>query len=74
MMSSQEIVVSISLNNENIRVGRLWFHVRGNKESASFEYDRQWLTHPEKFALESALKLTEGSFIGPGFITWWGTP
>lgn len=61
-MSSNEVIVSISLNNENIRVGKLWFHVRGTRESASFEYDKMWLKHPEKFALEPALQLTEGTF------------
>ncbi len=61
-MSSKEILVSIALGSENIRIGKLWFHVRGNKESASFEYDKGWLDHPEKFALEPALKLTEGAF------------
>ena len=62
IMSSKEVIVSISLGCEDIRVGKLWFHVRGSNESASFEYDKQWLEHPEKFALEPALKLTEGSF------------
>jgi serine/threonine-protein kinase HipA len=61
-MSSQEILVSISLGSEDIRIGKLWFHSRGHKESASFEYDKEWLDHPEKFALEPALKLTEGVF------------
>ena len=61
-MSSKEMLVSIALGSENIRIGKLWFHVRGNKESASFEYDKGWLDHPEKFALEPALKLTEGAF------------
>lgn len=61
-MSSKEVIVSISLGGEDIRIGKLWFHVRGNKESASFEYDKEWLYHPEKFALEPALKLTEGAF------------
>lgn len=61
-MSSKEIIVSISLGSENIRIGKLWFHVRGYKQSASFEYDKEWLNHPEKFALEPALNLTEGAF------------
>jgi serine/threonine-protein kinase HipA len=61
-MSSQEVKVFILLGNENIRVGTLWFHVRGSRESASFEYDQKWLTHPEKFAFDPALQLTEGAF------------
>lgn len=61
-MSSKEVIVSMSLGNENVRVGRLWFHVRKGQERASFEYDKKWLNHPEKFALEPLLKLTKGSF------------
>ncbi len=61
-MSNKEAIVWVSLGSEDIRVGKLWFHVKGHKESASFEYDKQWLDHPERFALEPALKLTEGSF------------
>jgi serine/threonine-protein kinase HipA len=34
-MSSKEILVSIALGEENIRIGKLWFYVRGHKESAS---------------------------------------
>jgi serine/threonine-protein kinase HipA len=62
IMSSKEILVSIALGSEDIRIGKLWFHARGHKTSASFEYDKEWLDHPEKFALEPALKLTEGAF------------
>lgn len=61
-MASKAVFVSISLGAENIRVGKLWFHTRGAREIASFEYDKQWLVHPEKFALEPALQLTEGAF------------
>ena len=61
-MSGQEILVSIALGNVNYPVGRLWSHWRKGKESASFQYDESWLTHPERFALEPALKLTQGTF------------
>jgi len=62
MMSSKEVIAWISLGKENIPIGRLWFHLRKGKESASFEYTQNWLEHSEKFALEPALKLTEGAF------------
>jgi len=61
-MNSQEVMVFIALGSENIRIGTLWSHTKGHKESASFEYHKEWLKHPEKFALEPALKLTEGAF------------
>ena len=65
IMSSREVIVWISLGDENIPVGKLWFHLRKGKETASFEYDQDWLKHGEKFALEPALKLTEGAFHTP---------
>jgi serine/threonine-protein kinase HipA len=61
-MSNEEVIVSISLGAENIRVGKLWFHIRNARESASFEYDKNWLERFEKFSLEPALQLTEGTF------------
>lgn len=61
-MSSKEVHVSIAVDDENHVVGKLWCHTRKGRESASFEYAQSWLRHPEKFALEPALKLTEGSF------------
>lgn len=61
-MNDQAILVYIALRDENIRVSKLWFHMRNGRESASFEYDQNWLNHPEKFALEPALKLMPGTF------------
>lgn len=61
-MSRKEIIVWISLDNQNIRVGKLWCHFGKNRESASFEYDKKWLNHPKNFELEPNLKLTEGVF------------
>ncbi len=50
------------LGHECHLVGRLWCHRRNGRESATFEYDPSWLQHPERFALEPALQLTEGAF------------
>ena len=66
-MKTEEIIVSIALGSETLRVGKLWCHVRGGRESATFEYDKNWLLNPEKFALEPLLKLTPGAYhTGPG--------
>lgn len=43
-MSSKEVIVWVSLGAEDIRVGKLWFHVKGHKESASFEIAPHILT------------------------------
>ena len=36
--------------------------MRRDRESASFEYDRNWLSHPSRFSLDPALKLGPGPF------------
>jgi len=61
-MSSTEIYVSMDLGPQTHLLGRLWCHTRKDRESASFEYDKGWLSHPEKFALEPAIILTQGAF------------
>ncbi len=61
-MSRQQMYVSIELGEHTHSVGKLWFHQRGSRQSASFEYDKDWLRHSEKFALDPALQLTEGAF------------
>ena len=43
-------------------MGWLWTRTRGNKDSATFEYDKSWLAHPDRFSLEPALKLGPGPF------------
>ena len=58
----KEIFVYAELNGVPHLVGRLWGRVRKNRESASFEYDENWLKNSERFALEPALKLGPGPF------------
>ena len=41
-------------------VGRLWARARRGHESATFEYDRAWLSDAECFSLEPALALGPG--------------
>jgi serine/threonine-protein kinase HipA len=55
-----EIFVYVDLQNESHLVGRLWPLVRQGRESATFEYDRQWLANPLRFSLEPALYLGAG--------------
>lgn len=57
-----EVLVHVDLAGVPTLVGRLHAHARGNRESATFEYDRAWLRHEERFALDPALQLTEGPF------------
>lgn len=61
-MSDREILVYVDLEGSPHLAGRLWTRVSHGRESASFEYDRQWLLNPLKFALEPSLSLGLGSF------------
>ena len=55
------VFVYIDLEGRAIQVGRMWIHVRGRRESATFEYSGSWLSSPACFALEPALSVEEGS-------------
>ena len=61
-MKDKLIHVFIDLAGKTHYVGQLWSHLHKTRSSASFQYDPLWLSNPEKFALEPALSLTEGTF------------
>jgi serine/threonine-protein kinase HipA len=61
----RETFVYVDLDGKPHLVGRLWVHVRKNKESASFEYDKTWLENPVRFSLEPALQVGRGAFHTP---------
>ena len=58
----REILVYADLEDMPVLAGRLWVRVRGGRESASFEYDRAWTTHPARYPLEPALPVGPGAF------------
>lgn len=57
-----ESFVYVDLQGAPHLVGRLWARMRKDRESATFEYDKNWLSHPERFSLEPALQLGPGPF------------
>jgi len=61
----KEALVYVDLQGTPHLVGRLWARMRKDRESATFEYDKSWLDHPERFSLEPALKLGPGPFHTP---------
>src|SRR5258708_7666686 len=61
----KEILVYMDLQGAPHLVGRLWARMRKDRESATFEYDKNWLAHAERFSLEPALKLGPGPFHTP---------
>ncbi len=57
----REILVHVDLRGTPYFVGRLWARVRPDRENATFEYDRSWLEHTERFSLEPAPSTTVGT-------------
>ena len=68
----REALVFMDLEGTPHLVGRLWARLRKDKETATFEYDPQWLQHPARFSLEPALTLGAGSFHTPAGIAMFG--
>jgi len=61
----RDVLVYVDLQGKPQLVGRLWARLRKDRETATFEYDRSWLAHAERFSLEPALKLGPGPFHTP---------
>ena len=61
-MSDRKVHIYVELDGELYQVGQLWSRSFRDKEGASFQYEPGWLTHRERFALEPALELTDGTF------------
>lgn len=69
---STSVDVYVSLRAETILVGHLWSRVKNGKESTSFQYDEAWLTYPERFSLEPALKLGAEPHHAPSHLALFG--
>ncbi len=59
-MSKPDAFVYVDLEGKAHLAGRLWVHVRGSNQRASFEYEDTWINADHQFALEPALQ------VGPG--------
>ncbi|MCP3662688.1 MAG: type II toxin-antitoxin system HipA family toxin [Gammaproteobacteria bacterium] len=60
-----QVFVYVDLTGVPVLVGRLWARVRKGRQSATFEYDQDWLQSAEQFSLEPALMLGPGPFHTP---------
>ena len=60
-----EILVYVDIAGAPHLAGRLWARARKARESASFEYDPNWLQLADRFSLEPALMLGPGPFHTP---------
>jgi len=61
-MSAPEAWVYVDLRGTTRRVGRLWVTASRGRESATFDYDPEWLRSDERFAVDPALQLFPGPF------------
>jgi len=52
--------IQVALGTEAVPLGELRYDRQGRRESAAFMYTRDWLTHPERFAIDPALPLVSG--------------
>jgi serine/threonine-protein kinase HipA len=53
--------IGVFLGDASRRIGTLRFDSQGARQSAAFEYDRQWLAASDRFALEPDLALVTGA-------------
>ncbi len=58
----RRICISVDLEDQPHIVGTLWARQNRGRESASFEYSKEWLTNPRRFSLEPALQIGRGAF------------
>lgn len=58
----RKVCVSIDLEGQTHLVGTLWARQNRGRESASFEYSKDWLANPKRFSLEPALQIGRGAF------------
>src|ERR1041384_8039982 len=61
----RDVLVYVDLQGRAQLGGRLWARLRKDRGTATFEYDKNWLAHQERFSLEPALKLGPGPFHAP---------
>jgi serine/threonine-protein kinase HipA len=52
--------ISVFLGDTPRRIGTIRFDSQGARQSAAFEYDRDWLAAPDRFALGPDLPLLTG--------------
>ncbi len=56
----RETEVFIEIDRDSFLVGRLWSRATKGRESASFEYDKTWITSELRFPLEPVLTMDAG--------------
>jgi len=60
-----EALVHVDLDGQPILAGRLLARTHRDRDSASFDYDEEWLRRPDRFAIDPVLQLGPGPFHTP---------
>jgi serine/threonine-protein kinase HipA len=53
--------IQICLGDAALKLGMLRYDQLGSRESSAFEYDNAWLEKPDRFTIDPALQLVQGS-------------
>lgn len=61
-MADRLVYVHADIDGKPSLVGRLYSHNNKGKETASFQYEKEWLENPLRYSLEPALTLAGGQF------------
>jgi serine/threonine-protein kinase HipA len=64
-VSAPDALVYVDLHGTSHLVGRLWIHAKGSSQTASFEYEDEWINAGFHFALEPALRVGPGPYHTP---------
>lgn len=64
-MTDRLVHVYADLDGQAHLVGHLYAHNNKGKETASFEYEAEWLANPQRYSLEPALNLGRGQYYTP---------
>jgi serine/threonine-protein kinase HipA len=71
-MADRVVDVHVVIGEEELLAGRLWSHRRRNRESATFAYSPDYLSHPRAYELDPALQLVGGQQQTPADRTIFG--
>ncbi len=71
-MSDQQVDVFVQIAGRDARAGTLWSHEGRHGDSATFEYDRDYLAHPRAYDLDPALPRVGGRLQTPTGLALFG--
>lgn len=71
-MTDEPIGVTVQIDGEDVTAGTLWPHTSRQGDSATFEYDRDYLAYPHAYDLDPALPMVAGRLHTPAGVAIFG--